>query len=115
ILSRLAEQESPDTPMEVRVEVLGPELGEDRDQGSMHRNAGECVPLEPLSRVEEARRHPPGRGRRSAWGKPCLRLLRKIELVGDEAQRFLPFRRILESREDLARTDERLLPIRCSL
>ena len=71
------------------VEVLGPELREDGDERAMRCHAGERVLLEPLTGIEQPRRDAAGRRRRLARGKPLLRLLGKVELVGRVADRVL--------------------------
>src|SRR3954447_20239549 len=78
----------------------------------MRRHAGERVPLEARARVQETRRHPPGRRcRADPRREPGLRLLRQVEPVGSEADRLLPLWRVLEPGEHLADADEPVLAV----
>src|SRR5437879_4284969 len=99
--------------MFLRVEMLGAELGEHRQQRTMRGHACERMPLEPFPRVEQARRDSTRQLGGTARREARLGLLRQIELVGRIADRVLPFRRILEARQDVADPDEPLLTVGC--
>ena len=79
----------------------GPSSARIGTSDAMRGDAGERVPLEPLTRVEQPRRHVSGRRRRRrARREAGLRLLREVELVGRVADRVLPLGRVLEARRE---------------
>ena len=71
-----------DAAVELGVEVLGAETGEDVMQVGVGGDTGERVALEPLPRLEEARRKDPGSAGAFPRSKARLRLLREVEAVG---------------------------------
>src|SRR5438874_1582341 len=93
------------------VEVLRPELGEDRHEGGMGGDAGERVLLEALAGVQQSRGNASRSGGGTSRRKSGLRLFREVEPVRRVADRILPFGRILGTRKHLSHSDERLLPI----
>src|SRR5205823_12705723 len=70
-----------ESPMLLGVEVLRPELSQDRHERPMRGNTGERVALEPLPRVEQPWRDPPRRRRGTARPQARPRPPRQIELV----------------------------------
>src|SRR5205814_770409 len=103
-------------PVQIGVEVIRRETGEHLPQVWMGGHPSECVALEPLACLEQFRRD---LRRRAPTAPPrneaCLRLTRQVEAVGDEPQRLLAFRGVLEPRQDLARVNESLLAVGCAL
>ncbi len=80
----------------------------------MSHAGGECISLEPIPTTQEARGIL-GRSRPATllrWSEPAERLLREVEPIGEQAQRFLALRRVLGLRQDFTRADESLLTIR---
>ena len=75
----------------------------------MGRDPRERVALETVARVEEPRRDPARRRRRDPRSKTGLCFLRQVELVRGVADGVLPLGRILETPENLADADERVI------
>ena len=98
--------------VQLGVEMVGRELGQEVAQLGVRCDAGQRVALTPIAGLEQLRRD-----RRRAPLRPAprheagLRLTRQIEPVGDEAQRLLALGRILEPPEDLARVNKCFLAV----
>jgi len=81
----------------------------------MRSDACERVSFQPLAGVEQPWRDLSCCGVGGARRKTGLRLLWEIEAVGDETQRHLTLRRLLEASQHLASTHERFLAVGCTL
>src|SRR5207302_1673424 len=114
-LARLTDEQGAQPAVQLGVEVLRTQLRQDRNERAMGGDTRKRVSFQPLAGIEQARRDLARRASRTARRETRLRLLRQIQLVGDETQSLLALRRILEPSENLAHADEAFLPARRSV
>src|SRR4051794_19343926 len=117
LLVRLArvEQMLPRATVQLGVEMVWRELGEQLAQLGVGRHSGQRVSLQPEAFLQQARADLPRRAAGAAGGEAGLRFLRQVEPVGREPDGVLPLRRVLEAREHLTHAHEGFLPVRRSL